>query len=72
MSPSQRRALDLLVRLAEQGGAAVPAAAMPLLSPDQRQRCAALAARAGLVRRDGPSITLTETGRAAATKLGGH
>lgn len=71
MTHAEQRALDLLQQLASAGGPAPDVSVMTHLSEDQRKKCAALALRAGLVRRESAGLVLTETGRAAAGRMGG-
>lgn len=68
---TQSRAVAIVARLAESGGALPCHLVAPGLTEDQAQRAVSLAQRAGLVRREPGSVVLTETGRAAARRVRG-
>ncbi len=70
-SVTQERATAIVARLAEQGGTLPSDLVAPGLSDDQLKRAVALAAGAGLVRRDGRDVVLTEVGRRAAERVRG-
>ena len=65
-SVTQQRAVAIVARLAESGGTLPCALVAPGLTDDQAQRAVALAAGAGLVRREPGAVVLTEVGRRAA------